>query len=676
MAELVTKGFIGGHAATKGFYSEAARAIDALMSELEQHQGVTPLVRLRFDLDGDGVYETIEQGEIASVGNINRVLEYLTNKPRFGSCSFTLRNNDLRWSDFNPKSYTYCVGANPKRYMFRKCIVELGFDNFAKKNNDGWFPLFFGYINVKQENASGRTVDITLLDEWSRIFNAPLYTTVPGHDYFDYVNTAFEDYREIGCGTYYGKHHFLAANYLDKDKQLMIPLAYNIAIEDALNNFAAYRLLSFACIDFNNLIGNVYINRFAGSLAQSSDVVNYNQIYVWGWNKDWFSNGKAQWLRIPVYDTKDGSTVWQIIFENNQNCYLQGYGSNVGLIGYDVAGVKHDLAWSQLLDTTNEDFEWKCSAHCELESNPAKILYQLLNGYLALPPADIDASSSTIANWEYQELDYDNPLYYSFDTSAYYLDLQSCKVCVNIDKETTFQELLESICEMTRGSVFIDKGKDIVNDRPIRRIHYVIHQPRLLPLKYKTINEDRLFNPTLYKDVTDIKNSISVASFDYGATKTIESLTIQSVSDSGSIGVYGTREYSIKRTASDISFLYDSALYALFLAQHYLILFKEPPIKLDFRTNLVGYNWDLKSLIGIKERTSLGLDASPENAIATGVFEVYGFNFDTRAFNVALSCKWAGYLLAPDGDVNNKRWAYIDNSYCNDTDTPLTYHCW
>jgi hypothetical protein len=183
-----------------------------------------------------------------------------------------------------------------------------------------------------------------------------------------------------------------------------------------------------------------------------------------------------------------------------------------------------------------------------------------------------------------------------------------------------------------------------------------------------------MFNPTLYKDVTDIKNSVAVTSFEF-SNQTIDGNETARATDSNSIATYGNQEYAIERTSSDISFLYDSIYYALFLAQHYLTLFKEPPVKLDFRTNLVGYNWDLKSLIGVKERSSLGLDASPENCMATGVFEVYGFNFDTRAFNVSLSCKWAGYLLAPDGDIDNKRWAYWDNFYYDGKDG-ITYHGW
>jgi hypothetical protein len=567
--------------------------------------------------------------------------------------------------------------------MYRKCIVELGFDNFAKKNNEGWFPLFFGYINVKQENASSRTVDITLLDEWSRIFNAPLYTTMQGHDFFDYADTAFKDYRNIGIGTYYGKHHFLSAEYTNKDKQLMITLPHSLSrIDYSILQYQAYRILKFPVVNFGSYFLTDFYSKYPTIESQNADsnLSDWNHVYIWAWNKSWFANDKAQWVRVPYYTTISGTSRRQIThYPGGSALYLDGYytgSDSTGLVFQDIAGNTYNKLWTELLDTTNKDFEWKCATHCELESNPAKILYQLLNGYLALPAADIDASSSTIADWQYQELDYDNPDYYSFDTSAYYLSLQSCKVCVNINKETTFQELLESICEMTRGSVFIDKGKNIIGNVPVRRIHYVIHQPRLLPLKYKTINEDRMFNPTLYKDVTDIKNSVSVGSFDYETAETFESLTVRSVTDSDSIGVYGVRSYDMKRTTSDISFLYDSSLYASFIVQHYLTLFKEPPIKLDFRTNLVGYNWDLKSLIGVKERGSLGLNASPENGTATGIFEVYGFNFDTRAFNVSLSCKWAGHLLAPDGDIDNKRWAFWDNFYFDEDVNNISYHYW
>ena len=47
MAELVLRGFLGGHSPTHGFYGELEQRLEAFLSELEARVGVNPLIRIR-----------------------------------------------------------------------------------------------------------------------------------------------------------------------------------------------------------------------------------------------------------------------------------------------------------------------------------------------------------------------------------------------------------------------------------------------------------------------------------------------------------------------------------------------------------------------------------------------------------------------------------------------------
>lgn len=227
MSELITHGFIQGHAATLGYFDGTVVPPAVFLSAFESLHGASPLIRIRFDLDNDDVYETVEMSSVMTTGGVDRVIEYLTNKPRFGSCDITLQNDDNRWSDFFSRSLTYSAGASKVRYHGKKGIVELGFDSFSSKDDTSWFPLFFGYISQKSEDAESRTVTISLLDEWSRILSVPLYKEIQGDSFFTYSDLSYVDNRMIGLGTYFGKHGFLFAEYLSKDNQLLVPCIHN-----------------------------------------------------------------------------------------------------------------------------------------------------------------------------------------------------------------------------------------------------------------------------------------------------------------------------------------------------------------------------------------------------------------------------------------------------------------
>lgn len=685
MADFVTKGFSKGHVPTQGFYSEVEITdIEAILNEFDSDVGVSPLIRIRFDLDGDDIYETVEQGaQVLKISDINKVIEYLTNKSRYGSCTLALNNYDNRWSDFFSKSFTYAVGPGRKRYHYRKAIVELGFDNLAKKNNSGWYPLFFGYINVKQENADSQSVSITLLDEWNRIFNSPLYTTAIAHDYLTYVNTNIEDWRELDLGTFYGKHHFLFAERNSKTNQVMIPCVHNLDDISVVTNrgtFTAMRYFAFKAQAFlPSALASELSTRWYSDVSKP-DIdfpQDYNQVYVWGWNKDWFLDGKAQWIRIPkIARTNSNVIVEQYLISSVDG--ITGYFQQPQyLIFYDASGNRYEKSWVDIFDETNSSFEWIVKLHCELTYNPAKILYKLLTDYLGISSPDIDVSSDDTDNWEEQEYDFDNPSYRSFDTSAFYLENQEAKISINIKTETTFQDVVEKICELSRGSLFIDRGKAVTSTEyiPLRRIKFVIHQPRAFSPTVQVLDSKKILNPTLSRDVTDIKNKVTVEYCSFDTTVNYSNRLTTLNIDQDSINVYGIKEYTIRARMSDIMFLYDSEYYANFLGSHYVYIFKEPPVRLDLSTQLIGYRWDLKSLLGIRELTSLLIDFDLNTNNLTGLFEVYEQRMNTNNFRFSLSLKWAGFLLAPDGEIATKRWAFWDNFYYGGKDG-VKYYGW
>jgi hypothetical protein len=174
----------------------------------------------------------------------------------------------------------------------------------------------------------------------------------------------------------------------------------------------------------------------------------------------------------------------------------------------------------------------------------------------------------------------------------------------------------------------------------------------------------------------DIKNDIYVTNFNFTATAKLQDHVQQNVYNDASITAYGVKPYKIDYKSSGAIFLYDSDLYAAFLAQHYLMLYREPPTKLDMSTDMIGYNWDVKSLMGIRERTNLNLDCSVDTSVLTGVFEVYEMRFDTRKFEIGFGLRWAGFLLAPDGDIDGKRWAFWDNFYFDEDVNGIEYSFW
>jgi hypothetical protein len=632
-------GLIGGHVPTLGFYSEGlVTPTESILGDISAQVGATPLIRIRFDLNGDGVYEVVEQEHVMSVGNLNRAIEYFTNRPRFGTASFTLRNNDLRWSDNNTHALSYFNPASPTRYHMRKCIIEVGFD--GPKKADSWRPIFSGQIVEKVENAEAREAEFSLLDEWTRILAFDLAPTIRGDAFFDYY-PAIADTRSLQLGTYYGAQRYIPLEAKSKDRQLLVPATANTAgpayVIGPLVTYARYRLIQAQ-------VG------YGGQAFYNATISGNIDLYFWDW-----SNPTPQWIKIDKSNYAN-LAVYFILNTDTPGLYggqtLTDYWTAAGAdpqIGVAIEGV---------------------------ESNPVRILFDLLHDAynMNLSINDIDASNANPSLWGGYDLDFADPAYHSFDISAHYLDLQGVNACVCINKSTPLKDLIDQICTLTRGSFFIDKGrKNLLDNPPLYRIRFIIHQPRLVQDTTLVLPADRLHGPTLTRSTDRVRNNVSVSHYNYGTGDKFDSVNVFNEQDTDSIAVYGQKDQIIDNKPGSAIWLYECANYAAFLAQHYIMVFAEPPMELKFDTDLLGLNWDLKSLLRVQEKSALGLD--PLSTTLKDVFEIYSVDLNTSNFMMSFLALWAGYLMMPDGD-SGKRWAFTDDACADEDGAGTEFYCW
>lgn len=610
--------------------------------------GAAPLIRVRFDLDGSGTFKTVEHEEVMSVGNVSRAIEYFTNKTSFGDATFSLRNNDLRWSDNNVNALSYFFPTEPERYHMKMALVEVGFDGPDKDTS--WKTIFSGYIIEKNEDAENRQADFSLMDEWTKLLNFELAPIKTGSEIFQYYGdtTGTLDKRALQLGVYYGPQRFLPLEYKEKDKQLLIPCAANIAGATTWNGITAQyrdiRLLNY------------------GDLAETAGAATAQDLYFWDW-----SNPVPQWTKIDranytrVFDSVDASIHY--------------------VLNTDTPGLYGGQTLAQYWDKSNTNCDPIIGLqHTALEYNPAKILLHLFRSIMMAPGDWYKIDFSDL--WLQGDFDFSDPNYYSFDTSAYYLDQMNVRICVRANKnKTTASSLMDDLAKLTRGAFFVDGGKPAIGfPGPTRQIKFVIHQPRPFTPTILSLPEDRLHGPALKRSTDRVINSVSVCNYPYTVSDKYDDVQTSTTKSDDSITAYGERIESIANKPGDNVFLYGNAEYAAFLAQNYVMVYSEPPMELDFQTDLIGLNYDLKSLIRVQEKSALGLD--PLGTTMKDVFEIYSLALDSANFMMTFTAFWAGYLLMPYGDTG-KRWAFasddaVVNAYASDTVGPdgLEYYAW
>lgn len=679
MANIVTKGWAGGSIATRGWQDGDGNGplnpIPVFQDLVELSNGATPLIRIRLDLDGDGIYEVVEQELIVSVGSISRVLEQVTNKPRYGSGTFTVENSNARWTDSYSKSLTYINNDTTKRYHMSKGIIELGFDTIHKNEDAYWFPLLIGYIVDKQMDYGSKQATIQLLDETSFVVGTQLSKTVSCKDIITYTDPLVQDNRAMVLNTYFGTCRFDARFYKDKDKQeFMIPCTFpaiNPLTENPYptgSNWYVWPNIRHELLSDEKYVLNPYDTSVQGQLYRY-------KVYLWEWDTEG-DNKPASGLLQPEWVEV---TYWSSSMKPPTSIMITGFGN--GLINcttrdgtvYDRSFVDYMKNRIEHAGTENEaeyTAEPDIRISCEFESNPAKQLYITLRTLCNLPAESIDASNDDITLWnEEGDYDYESPLYYSFDVSSYYLSKQTCKMMIHSKVGDTVENLIEQCNELTRAGFFIDTGRTPNGQYiPNRRIHYTILQPRLFDSTIRPITESQIRSLSESRSISDIINDANVQ---YILTSRQEELQTQSYSDTDSITKYGIKNKSIRSDIGQLANLYDCAQYANFLAQHYIYFYAEPPLRVSLTTDLFGFRWDLKKIIGVIS-SSAALDVTDTDT--SGIFEVYGVYFNTSRFEYTFDLQLANYYLAPDGDVINKRWAFCGYSYCNND--PITYHCW
>lgn len=643
MSDLVTKGLIGGHLPTGGFYeaSSVAAIFESILNPTEAFFNTTPEIRVRMDLDGDGIFEVIEQADVMSIGNLTRAVEYYTNKPIFGSATITIRNNDLRYSDNNVNALTYYDPAaslgDPtyKRYHMRKVLIELGFDGPNKE--DSWQPLFTGFIAQKNENASERQVDISLIDEWTKLLAFNLGPTIQADEFFPYASPTIIDDRQLQLGTYYGAQRYLINESTSKTNQLLIPCAVNMAGHVTIPGAPlGADVGTYRCLIPTILNWDIYL---------ASHTSTWPVLYFWDWGatpKHWVQISASDW------DLVTGKFIFNTATPTGLSKSLTAYFTDPD--ADPVMGISTD----------------------QIESNPIKILFDILYNLMEIPFDDIDATNVNPDLWTITDLDFNDPNYHSFDQSAHALDMMTMKTCVRVNSKTGVNSLIDDLTSLTRGSFFIDKGKKALLEHPAtRRIRFVIHQPRLISDTMRTLTDDHIHGPTLNRAIDKILNSVSVTNFDYDpAVDKFADTTVYNETDADSIAVYGEKSLSIDNKPGSIVFLYENGSYAAALAQHYLLMFKEPPMEMTFDSDLIGTMWDLKSLLRIQETSSLGL--SQYKTDLKDIHEIYSIAFNSASFMISFTTLWAGYLLMPDGDPM-KRWMFTDNFWTDHDEAGIEY---
>jgi len=633
----------------------------AVLSILETKTGVMPIVRAKIYLDSG---EVLELKKINSVGGLSKKIEYTTGKASAGNCSISLCNNDNRYSDNYANALTYfdltIAEASRVRYLMKKIVIEFGFDWLFKSQEEYWFPLFTGYITNKTENGDDKTVSMNLYDEYKKIFDVDLCPIIRRDEIVNYIGLV-DDSAEVQTGVYFGKFGMFTLDRKEKDKHLLIPCCWNEkgTVFPNIERTAIYP-------NVNQSNGGAYKDYFMDSI-----LIADNELYFWLWNDKnvadggWQDNFEKQYGRLT-----SGFSVYSDRIVINYPLTFDVLSSSITLDEY------FDINNYSSYPEVQEIFEPAIGLATEIESNPVVCLYEALRKIINLPFVDFNKYNDT--NWLVQELDFDDANNYSWDTAKHFCDLEVVKACIRFESSSPASNLVDEINKIVLGSFFVGYGRK-VGANVERRLEFVVNQPRRTSSNIKTITSERIHNPQLDRSITDVKNSIKFTNFQFNTiTKRTSDIDVYSAEDSSSISAYGRKEHEVKTTATSNVFLYDSSTYALFMAQHFLMVYKEPPQFLSFKTDLIGRGWDLKNLMGIKEMESLKID-SRTNA---GVFEVYSIKFGTGSFFLSFGLRWAGYLLNPDGDLA-KEWAFCadafgqNGAYCDDGDpNGIEYYCW
>ena len=605
----------------------------------------------------------------------------------------------------------------PFRYHFKYCMVEIGFDISGKKHNDNfWFPIFKGQITNKRENENQRLVIFNLKDESKVIFDEELAPIRRATDVISYDATQTDD-RQVQMGLYYGKHDFLAKNAKNRNDQIMIAVIQNQ--EGAAESRGPKLLLTPQATNILQITNDIVFDEF-------DDDSTKDRIYFWLWNTNWAGITEKQWAYLNMQSPNLNITDPIVVLPNTGSIEIKMTGiltSADDLEFFLVDGVTkvtisldeyYDLPTAQDEIESHDPFV-KITAKL-IADNLATILFQTLIHQVGIKEREFDAKLRPTTNAKTliaaKVIDEDDTVaffdgditgesdqinFFSWNDAFYYINSYALKTGVHIETSTRAIQLIDKMIEFIRGAFFVGQGtqKDSISPLPeedwtdlvdldnhnTRRIKLVINQARPVFDGITELSESKIRNVNMERAVSDVVNSCTVQNFDFNTAssdfKSIESF--ESTSEN-SISVYGRKTLEIKSEPGKLAFIYDSIAYAQFLSSHFILIFKDPPVKVTFDTNLIGMSYrdglpefDLKRLVYIREELFTGI---PGDDNTRGLYEIHAKNFNTASYAFSFTLFWAGYLLAPDGDIENKKWAFADdpNSYANDGTDRFTYH--
>jgi hypothetical protein len=645
MAELVTHGLIGGHLPTFGWWSGGSFNPETLISILEANTGGTPIFRLRIDLNGDGDFEIIEEEKLLQVGNLSKSSDFAFGLMGPASLSVTHCNNDHRWSDFYSKSYTY-----NKDWLRSRVILELNFDYIHKGDNEYWIPLFYGYIDSKEENTDSMSVTLSIIDSWGFIFDRELISMVRKDEIYNLFSGS--DTTIVELGIYFGTFSRDVVTLWERDGSLLIPCTYsgNYHVLDRKDDLSIEleEYYSWAPLMRNKAMVK---NNF-GSDGEAE------RLWFWLWNDaevadggwPWIGTKEKIWVYTESFKIADSGNFYFADTESDGKIHFKdsagGERINItpaqyfnrslysGTEAYDLYDPFLGIA-AEIYHYSGSDNYWRNSVKC---------LYHILVDILGMDASLFDKENTGYA-WRAEFLYPISPNYYSWDVAAENIGGDNKFSTLRISESTTGKDLIQEICALTGAKLFSGWGVKDTALAVSKVIKFTVPSWLFpsLGFDYEKIYGQDIGGISMQIDTPDIYNRIMITNFIVDpsyAPDAVETNILYDKQDATSIAKYGEKILDMRKIPLEDIIFWTENMQAESDAERYLAWYKRPRQKISFETNLKGLLFDLGDYIGIYER--LGILSDPTDAIYSGVFEIVTMNLSTSSFRVKIEARFVG----------------------------------
>jgi len=732
MADLISIGWgqPSPSIATHGWKPGAPPPDNVLENLLECRTGNTPLVRIRM-FKGTTNETMVLWDKIASVGNISRQMNYLTNRVAMGSSNFVLDNTRFDFSDNQKFSRTFFDMAlgfpDNFKYFMQQCDIEFGLDFIGRDKDKFWFNLFSGFVTEKSDNADNRTASFSLGDETKKIFDFKLNESRNGQDLVSLIDPAKTYDKEFSIGHYYGNFEIIVNEATQRDNQILIPCAF---IDDkALNadqNIAAnvqkesgtitgigsdsLKLIDTAATFITNSVSvadAVFIegeNRFAlvVSIDSETQLTLDRTFHLVGDKYQVFSKFlptvigsvfrplssapiKTAGLKVYVWlyrtDFANGT--------NEEKIWAEIISGPIGVLSKvqltsDFVHIFHSGDGAKEITVvpvggTAFDLDWENQYLDDTDENYDPKVSVAQTGIETNPVKQLLDFVNTRVGIPTDEIDIDPSLTFpttsekSWDVSANFMQSFGAKSVIMSDRkeESTGLDFINAISEICRGNFFITKGLGVSSTS---RIKFRMQIPgNISTLK---LDESRIRNLKLSRSVAEVKNIVNTRNFEFGITAKIDIQNNGTFRDTESVDKYGRKAVNIGGKAKDgLAFLYASQSYAVQLSNLYVDQFKEPPAFVSFSVSPLGKINEtagelLLNLSDFVDIDSPGLQIGPSSANElSGIFQLFSETFNIQKFEFNYKGLWAGNLLSLNFD-ETKQLAVVGQALALET-TPL-----